>query len=68
MVLKKRNKWMHQEHDLLDQHMKFQKVTEVISQDQAQKKLVITKLPKLEITKFDRTFGNLLPFWNKFET
>ena len=56
-----------QEHELLDQQVKFQKTIEVSQQEQNAKKTVTPKLPKLSIKKFDATFGNWLPFWNKFE-
>ena len=58
---------MSQERELLDQQVKFQKTKEVSQQEQSAKKTVTPKLPKLSITKFDATFGNWLPFWNKFE-
>ena len=47
--------------------MKFQKTAEASQQEQNAKKTVTAKLPKLSITKFDGTFANWLPFWNKFE-
>ena len=47
--------------------MKFQKAVEASQQEQNAKKTVTAKLPKLSITKFDGTFTNWLPFWNKFE-
>ena len=58
---------MSQEHELLDQQVKFQKTIEVSQQEQNAKETVTPKLPKLSIKKFDATFGNWLPFWNKFE-
>ena len=58
---------MRQERELLDQKVKFQKAVEASQQEQNAKKTVTAKLPKLSITKFDGTFANWLPFWNKFE-
>ena len=58
---------MSQEHELLDQQMKFQKAVEASQQDQNAKKIVSAKLPKLSITKFDGLYKNWLPFINKFE-
>ena len=58
---------MSQERELLDQKVKFQKAVEASQQEQNAKKTVTAKLPKLSITKFDGTFANWLPFWNKFE-
>ena len=58
---------LSQERELLDQKVKFQKAVEASQQEKNAKKTVTAKLPKLSITKFDGTFANWLPFWNKFE-
>ena len=55
---------LHQEHELFEQQLKFQKALEASRQSQA--KAVSTKLPKLSMTKFDGKYENWLPFWNKF--
>ena len=63
----KHEKQMSQELELLDQKVKFQKAIEVSQQEQHTKTTVTAKLPKLSITKFDGTFANWPPVWNKFE-
>ena len=63
----KHEEWMSQERELLDQQVKFQKAIAVSQQEQNAKKTVTPKLLKLSITKFDGTFANWPPFWNKFE-
>ena len=58
---------MSQECELLDKQVKFQKAIAVSQQEQNAKKTVTPKLLKLSITKFNGTFANWPPFWNKFE-
>ena len=58
---------MSQERELLDKQVKFQKAIAVSQQEQNEKKTVTPKLLKLSITKFNGTFANWPPFWNKFE-
>ena len=58
---------MSQERELLDKQVKFQKAIAVSQQEQNAKKTVTPKLLKLSITKFNGTFANWPPFWNKFE-
>ena len=67
LAKKKHEARMQQERELLDQQIKFQKAIEASQQDQASKNTITTKLPKLSISKFDGSFANWLPFWNKFE-
>ena len=56
---------LRQEHELLEQQLKFQKALEANGQSEA--KASSTKLPKLFITKLDGKYENWLPFWNKFK-
>ena len=58
---------MSQERELLDQQLQFQKAIEASQQEQNGKKTVTAKLPKLSTTKFDGTYANWPPFWNKFK-
>ena len=60
----KHEKRMDQERELLEQQAKFHKALEVNRQEQAAKKPVVAKLPKLSITPFDGSLSNWLPFWN----
>ena len=58
---------MSQERELLDQQLKFQKAVEASQQEQNAKKIVSANLLRLNITKFDESYENWLPFSNKFE-
>ena len=58
---------MSQERELLDKQVKFQKAIAVSQKEQNAKKTVTPKLLKLSITKFNGTFANWPPFWNKFQ-
>ena len=68
LTQEKHEKRMDQERELLEQQAKFHKALEVSRQEQAARKPVVAKLPKLSITPFDGSFANWLPFWNKFES
>ena len=68
LVSKEREQQLQFERAQLEMKLEFDKKTnEMKNNQQGTSKTPCAKLPKLSITRFDGTFAQWLPFWNKFK-
>ena len=66
LLEKEREKQLKFEKEKLEMKLKYEKSAELGKEKQGESSGSHAKLPKLSITKYDGTYEQWLPFWNKF--